>query len=751
MNRLPRRERRPIIGFISTWPIYQGMTIDRYAHSLIQGIGAAAAQHGCDLLLGCGFSASGNSPEQHSFWPVPGPAVDFVPVGPWNTDGLIIIPDELSQEQSQYVGDLLASGFPVIFTTPEEPGPVVAVDNAHGIQQAFDHLREHGHEHIAFIAGHYGRGGDSAERLRAFRGALRDAGLPDDPRLIAFGEHSREGGAAAMQRILDSGAPFTALMASNDLSCLGAMRQLSAAGRHVPEDVAVIGFDDILDARSNAPALTTVRNPSFQLGYQAVLTLLDAIRGDRRRSELARVIIPPRLIVRQSCGCGRAGGLPEVSARPADDQAPARAADLAHAMASAAWAEARTSTLAELEPQCAALVGALVDSLARQSADRALAETQRALAWTEANGEDGQLWQAGLTYLYQNLGRLLKLAPDANSGQAASLLDRLRLLIGDEIQRQTTRAMLAHMEMTAQLGLMTAELLAAMNVPESAEILARHLPLVGIQNALVALYQGPEEDRSAQAVVLISAGLPAGVDGRRFEPRQFPLREFYPAHPLQLTILPLALDGEASGFVAFSAPNPELCAAIVHNLIAALRASRLYGDALAGRRLAEEANQLKTRFLSMVSHELRTPLSLIVGLSDMVLRERRENGALAEGAGQDIEQINLSAQHLGRLLSDVLDLASSEAGQLAAHQRPAAGPGRGAARGRRQRPAAGRGQGPGLGGAPAGQRPVGAGRPDPTAAGRAEPGQQRREILRPRRRAAGAGRGAEPGGGVGHG
>ena len=329
MNRLTPRERRPIIGFISTWPIYQGMTIDRYAHTLIQGIGAAAGQHGCDLLLGCGFSVSIHSPGQHSFWPVPGPGVDFVPVGPWNTDGLIIIPDELSQEQSQYVGDLRASGFPIIFTTREEPGPVVAVDNAYGIQQAFTHLREHGHQHIAFIAGHYGRGGDSAERLRAFRAALRDAGLPEDPRLIAFGEHSRVGGAFAMQRILDSGAPFTALMASNDLSCLGAIQRLNAAGRRVPEEVAVIGFDDILDARSNSPALTTVRNPSFQLGYQAVLTLLEAMRRDRRRSGPARVIIPPRLIVRQSCGCGRAGGLPArpqpaASAAPAGGAAPAR-------------------------------------------------------------------------------------------------------------------------------------------------------------------------------------------------------------------------------------------------------------------------------------------------------------------------------------------------------------------------------------------------------------------------------------------
>ena len=104
---------KPTIGFISTWSVYQGTTIDRCAHSLIQGISAAASEQGCNLLLGCGFSATGNNPQDPSFWPVR---------GPWNTDGLIIVPDELTKEQSQYVHDLLESGFPVIFTTPEGPG-----------------------------------------------------------------------------------------------------------------------------------------------------------------------------------------------------------------------------------------------------------------------------------------------------------------------------------------------------------------------------------------------------------------------------------------------------------------------------------------------------------------------------------------------------------------------------------------------------------------------------------------------------
>ncbi|RPJ16940.1 MAG: response regulator, partial [Chloroflexi bacterium] len=162
-----------------------------------------------------------------------------------------------------------------------------------------------------------------------------------------------------------------------------------------------------------------------------------------------------------------------------------------------------------------------------------------------------------------------------------------------------------------------------------------------------------------------TAGLSAASNGQRFETRKFPTPEIYPAgEPWQLTILPLDVDHKTFGFVAFNAPNPELCAAIVHNLGAALRTSQLYQDALEGRRMAEEANHLKSRFLSMVSHELRTPLSLIVGLSEIVLREQQDDTHPPHAKLRDMEQINTSAQHLARLIGDVLDLASSEAGQL---------------------------------------------------------------------------------------
>ena len=184
----------PTIGFLSTWSVYEGTTIDNYTRTLLQGICAAARDRNCNLLLGCGIGLPSTPRGSRTAWATPGPNADFVPVGPWNTDGLIIIPDDFTDAQFKYVQDLIHAGYPVVLTTSEEPGPTVAVDNAGGIRQAFDHLVQHGHRRIAFIAGKSGRGGDSAERLAAYRDAVRSFGLEEDERLIAFGEHRREDG-----------------------------------------------------------------------------------------------------------------------------------------------------------------------------------------------------------------------------------------------------------------------------------------------------------------------------------------------------------------------------------------------------------------------------------------------------------------------------------------------------------------------------------------------------------------------------
>ncbi|HEY4724165.1 MAG TPA: ATP-binding protein, partial [Anaerolineae bacterium] len=290
---------------------------------------------------------------------------------------------------------------------------------------------------------------------------------------------------------------------------------------------------------------------------------------------------------------------------------------------------------------------------------------QQLFDWLEIHGEEAYAWHAALSTLRRELFNLLPMIPGAHFSFADSLIDRARLEIDEQVQRQATDTLLRHMEMSNRLGLMTSQLLTMLDVADSANILAYHLPQLGLQHVLVASYEPAEDDPQMHSRVLLDAGLPASNIERQFSTREFPPPGLYPAEvPFQLALLPLVIDNRTTGFVAFSATNLDPCAAIVHNLASALRTSRLYREALEGRQLAEEANRLKSRFLSMVSHELRTPLSLIVGLSEMVVREQREETELPNTVLRDVQQINASAQHLARLIGDVLDLASSEAGQL---------------------------------------------------------------------------------------
>ena len=656
----PKAGIRPTVGFLSTWSVYEGTTIDDYTHALLKGICAAASERDCNLLIGCGISLPGSPRASRTVWAVPGKDMDFVPVGPWNADGLIIIPDDLSNTQFEYVQDLINSGYPIILTTAEKPGPLVAVDNAGGIRQAFNHLLQHGHRQIAFVAGKRGRGGDSAERLAAYRSALHDAGIREDERLIAFGEHRREDGRIAMQQILATDAPFTGVIASNDLSCLGAMDVLRASGRRIPEDVAIIGFDDILEAHSQIPLLTTVRHPTFTLGYQSVLSVLKAIEGTGTDGTSTRV--ETQLVIRQSCGCRPESAYiasldPSLTLEIGTIQT-----TLAHLMSDAAFIEVRHSPREEIEALCRDFVSAFMSSLKNHDTALFDAELEKLFQWVEVNDEDASAWNAAISTLRSGLPNLLSADSKADATFADALIDRARLVIAEITQRQSTGVLLRHMEMSNRLGLMTSQLLAAMDVSDSAGILAQHLPKLGIQHAVVALYSAREEDPLSQSTILLDAGLPINGTGLQFLTREFPPPGLYPTdNALQLAILPLVIDEHTTGFVALNTTDLESCAAIVHNLTSALRTSQLYRDAIEGRQLAEEANRLKSRFLSLVSHELRTPLSLIVGLSEMVLRERAGS---SETALRDIEQINTSAQHLARLIGDVLDLASSEAGQL---------------------------------------------------------------------------------------
>ncbi|RPJ24388.1 MAG: LacI family transcriptional regulator, partial [Chloroflexi bacterium] len=221
------------IGVLASWQLYAG-TIHTLLNPILQGIYTAACEQDSNVLIGCGVVSS-FAPETRPAWPFLSPEVDFVPVGPWNTDGLIIIaPHQGGDDLSHYLEQVMAIGHPVVFVESAENRPVICPDNVTGIRQVMMHLKKHGHQRLAFIGGGPGWQGDSRERLQAFLEGCEELGLETEQRLMAYGVFSTPGGYQAMRQILATGAPFTAVVAANDESAAGAIQALRSAGLRVP-------------------------------------------------------------------------------------------------------------------------------------------------------------------------------------------------------------------------------------------------------------------------------------------------------------------------------------------------------------------------------------------------------------------------------------------------------------------------------------------------------------------------------------
>jgi signal transduction histidine kinase/AraC-like DNA-binding protein len=647
---------RLTIGVFGNRQVYEGTTIVRYEQILFRGIRAAAQAYGCRLLLACGIGPHSTPFEGLAAWPMCLSDTNFVPVGPWNTDGLIAIPP-FTQERQQALRELAKYGKPFVFTSPQVEYPSQAPTNAEGIRQAFDHLREHGHERIAFIAAeeHLNRisDGDGAERFLAYKAALEAHGLPYDPSLVGYGGHDAYQSAIALKKMLAAGAQFTAVLTSNDESAIGVMQALAEAGLRVPQDVAVIGFDDVLYAKAQSPPLTTVRHPTFEMGYQAVELLLEYITG--QRTGIATLRTPTRLIIRESCGCQPYSMQQGVSPVPETFDRTA----LVQAMADAVAVETRYVDAEQLEAWCADLFDGFVESVRQKDEKPLAAALDQLLQHVETANEDPYAWQAAIGVL-RNHASALRDARDT----VEALIDQARIRISERLRRQHTRYLVRQAELTDLLGMLTMRLLTANKPRQILDILAEQLPSLGIRHAHIGLFEPEGDDPTAWCSMFVR--VPGDEPQiRRFRSRSFPPPGLYDEfEPVSVAVLPLVIEDGPSGFVAIDASYLEPCGLIVRHLAAAFRNSQLYSAAEEGRQLAEEANRLKSRFLSTVSHELRTPLNLIIGLSEIMLRSQEQQAALPPTVQQDLERIFINAQHLGRLIGDVLDLASSEAGQL---------------------------------------------------------------------------------------
>ncbi|MBX3080917.1 MAG: LacI family DNA-binding transcriptional regulator [Anaerolineae bacterium] len=211
-------------------------------------------------------------------------------------DGVIITAD---RREDSFVSSVLKHGLPfVVIGRPELVGdiPFVNVDNVSGAQLATEHLIAHGRRRVATIRSVSNTAGE--DRFIGFQNALRNHSIKLDPRLVAYGDFSLESGYVAMQQLLP--AKPDAVFIASDTMALGAQRAIREAGLRIPDDVAIVGFDDLPPSVHAEPQLTTVRQPVRQMGSTAVELLNNIVNGIH--DSPAQIILPVELIVRASCG-----------------------------------------------------------------------------------------------------------------------------------------------------------------------------------------------------------------------------------------------------------------------------------------------------------------------------------------------------------------------------------------------------------------------------------------------------------------
>jgi DNA-binding LacI/PurR family transcriptional regulator len=195
---------------------------------------------------------------------------------------------------------LHAMGVPVVLVDHHIPTvdiPAVLIDNSDGVMQACKHLHNLGHRRIAFIAGDRSEM-TAQERLFGYRRAAELYGFETDPGLVEHCGGRLDEAHKAMMRILDRGAAPTAVVAHNDVTAIGVLDALKHSGIQIPNDMSVVGFDDIALSHEAVPSLTTVHVPKKRMGMTAVQRLFKTIKG--KEDPFHKVIIPTTLVIRGS-------------------------------------------------------------------------------------------------------------------------------------------------------------------------------------------------------------------------------------------------------------------------------------------------------------------------------------------------------------------------------------------------------------------------------------------------------------------
>jgi len=209
-------------------------------------------------------------------------------------DGLVILSGNLKDAQILK----LSQRVPIVAFGRELDGPRAygfCLDNYLGACEAVEHLIFQGHRHIAFIAGPSDHQ-DALARLAGYRDTLAKHRIKEKPQLIVAGDFQESAGLLAVERLLESGQRFSAMFCANDLTAYGARLALYRRGIRVPEDISIVGFDDLHSSMYTTPPLTTVRQPLFDVGRSLGRAIVKMINNEAREVDVPQL----NLVVRES-------------------------------------------------------------------------------------------------------------------------------------------------------------------------------------------------------------------------------------------------------------------------------------------------------------------------------------------------------------------------------------------------------------------------------------------------------------------
>lgn len=212
-------------------------------------------------------------------------------------DGMILLTARLES----HLLEEMAGEFPVVLACEYLEGstiPTVSIDNISSARKATEYLINLGHRRIGFISGPLNVI-LSRDRLKGFRQAMAQHNIPIESFLVQEGDFSFESGYNMMMKFLALDQPPTAVFAANDEMAIGAIKAIKSKGLHVPDDISVVGFDDIKFASIYEPALTTISQPMFEIGKKAMELLIKLINKDQL--EKNQYILEDQLVIRETC------------------------------------------------------------------------------------------------------------------------------------------------------------------------------------------------------------------------------------------------------------------------------------------------------------------------------------------------------------------------------------------------------------------------------------------------------------------